>query len=151
MSCDTEYRFEKVCPCQCVQLLLWICWNFVFVSRFMQVTYWFSLILSLNISGYLLYVRNSMNYSSIASHLKVFWRWLDASSVLYFIPSFPFLPYMLNFLSWLLQKLLAELLRKLDADLKHEICHWAAHYVSKQFKNTISLLISSLLHPGIVK
>ena len=45
-------------------------------------------------------------------------------------------------LPWLLQKLLAELLKKLDADLKHEICHWAAHYVSKQFGNNFSQLIS---------
>ena len=99
------YKFECLVtqniagPFQCVQLLLWICWNFVYVSRFMQVTYWFSLILALNISGYLLYARNSMNYSSIVSHLKVFWRWLNASSVLYFIPSFPFLPCVLNSLS----------------------------------------------------
>ncbi|KAI3437047.1 AAA domain-containing protein [Psidium guajava] len=29
-----------------------------------------------------------------------------------------------------LQRLLYELLRKLDAELKHEVCHWAAYYVS---------------------
>jgi len=28
------------------------------------------------------------------------------------------------------QRLLSELLKKLDAELKHEICHWAAYYVS---------------------
>lgn len=44
-------------------------------------------------------------------------------------------------LFWLLQKLLTELLKKLDADLKHEICHWAAHYVSKQFGNNVPQLI----------
>jgi hypothetical protein len=26
----------------------------------------------------------------------------------------------------------------LDADLKHEICHWAAHYVSKQTGNNFA-------------
>lgn len=30
----------------------------------------------------------------------------------------------------LAQRLLYELLRKLDAELKHEVCHWAAYYVS---------------------
>ncbi|KAL6884602.1 hypothetical protein ACP4OV_010538 [Aristida adscensionis] len=30
----------------------------------------------------------------------------------------------------ILKKLLIELLSKLDADLKHEICHWAAHYIT---------------------
>jgi len=30
----------------------------------------------------------------------------------------------------LAQRLLHELLRKLDAELKHEVCHWAAYYVS---------------------
>jgi len=31
---------------------------------------------------------------------------------------------------FLAQRLLYELLRKLDAELKHEVCHWAAYYVS---------------------
>lgn len=30
----------------------------------------------------------------------------------------------------ILQKLLSELLKKLDSELKHEVCHWAAYYVS---------------------
>lgn len=28
-------------------------------------------------------------------------------------------------------------MKKLDADLKHEICRWAAHYVSKQTGNDL--------------
>ncbi|URE04593.1 Replication factor C subunit [Musa troglodytarum] len=30
----------------------------------------------------------------------------------------------------ILKKLLSELLKKLDSELKHEVCHWAAYYVS---------------------
>lgn len=29
-----------------------------------------------------------------------------------------------------LQRLMLELMKKLDAELKHEVCHWAAFYVS---------------------
>lgn len=38
-----------------------------------------------------------------------------------------------------LQRLLDELMKKLDSELKHEVCHWAAFYVS-----SFSLLISYL-------
>jgi len=41
-----------------------------------------------------------------------------------FILSFDVISYLL------VQRLLHELLRKLDAELKHEVCHWAAYYVS---------------------
>jgi hypothetical protein len=29
-----------------------------------------------------------------------------------------------------LQRLMLELMKKLDSELKHEVCHWAAFYVS---------------------
>lgn len=33
-----------------------------------------------------------------------------------------------------LQRLLYELLKRLDAEIKHEVCHWAAYYVSISFQ-----------------
>lgn len=32
--------------------------------------------------------------------------------------------------SCVLQRLMLELMKKLDSELKHEVCHWAAFYVS---------------------
>ncbi|GJN23065.1 hypothetical protein PR202_gb10682 [Eleusine coracana subsp. coracana] len=64
--------------------------------------------MQINITGFMLYARNSMNYLSI--------------------------------------KLLAELMKKLDADLKHEICRWAAHYVSKQSGNNFAVSRSTHLY-----
>ncbi|GJM96869.1 hypothetical protein PR202_ga13741 [Eleusine coracana subsp. coracana] len=46
----------------------------------------------------------------------------------------------------ILKKLLAELMKKLDADLKHEICRWAAHYVSKQSGNNFAVSRSTHLY-----
>ncbi|KAK3013806.1 hypothetical protein RJ639_008090 [Escallonia herrerae] len=43
-------------------------------------------------------------------------------------------------------RLLYELLKKLDSELKHEVCHWAAYYVSFQKGYTDLVLISSCLH-----
>jgi hypothetical protein len=129
----TEYRIEKVCPFQCVQLLLWICWNLFSYHDLCKwlidfLWFWLWTFQAICCTPEILW---------ITRQLYPTWKYFEGDLVL--------LQRFISFLhshsyhacwtfSHLLQKLLAELLRKLDADLKHEICHWAAHYVSKQFK-----------------
>lgn len=64
--------------------------------------------------------------------LKVMLLWLDK---VYLVVD-------ISFIFVLFQRLLSELLKKLDSELKHEVCHWAAYYVSyKPCNNLFSFAI----------